>query len=100
MCVKYGGLVSEVQAYTDTIIYIRTMGARRGCASMHNTPNYVYEQWGLVRDVRSYPIQQIMYTNIRGLSGMCEHTHATKLCIRTIGSRPGCASINNTPTNV
>ena len=47
------GLVSEVQAYTDTIICIRTMGARRGCASMHNTPKYVYEQWGLVRDVRS-----------------------------------------------
>ena len=42
MCVKYGGLVSEVQAYTDTIICIRTLGARRGCAIIPNTTNYVY----------------------------------------------------------
>ena len=43
MCVKYegGGLVRETQAYTDTIICIRTLRACRGCASMHNPPNYV-----------------------------------------------------------
>ena len=38
-----------------------------------------------------------LYQNIGGSSGMPEHAHYTKLCIRTMGTRPGCAIIPNTP---
>ena len=55
-------------------------GARQGYASLYRHHN--------------------LYQNIEGLSGMCEHAQATKLRLRIMGARRGCASMHKTTNDV
>ena len=93
----YCGLIGVSEHAQDTIMSMRTLGARPGCAIVHNMPKCVSEHWGLVADVRVYTIHHNVYENIGGSSGMCQRTQYAIMCIRTLRARRRCASLNNTP---